>query len=375
METAKIKNEKQRNSSIELLRIISMVMILSCHFATHGGFSFDTSELSVPRLWWDVLEMGGYFGVDVFVLISGYFLVTSKGSIFNFKRILKFWGQVFFYSVAIYFICGLMGISDFGVTSMIKAFFPITFEVWWFASTYFVLYLIHPFLNMLLQKLDQNTYKALITMQLIMWCVIPTFTTSPYQGNILVWFVTLYCVAGYVRLFGLNTRFTVKGYAGFWLLFSGLRYLSCVVLTMISAKVSFVSGFILFFYEPQSILTFLSALSLFMVFEKMDMGHVKGINMVASATFGVYLIHENETIRSLLWFGLFKNAQYQDSVLLIPYSILVTVIVYAACTLIDLLRQRSVEKPFMVLVDRYSEKVLKPFEKILDFIKDRIFGK
>ena len=49
---------KIRNSSIELLRIVAMVMIVSCHFATHGRFSFNTSSISIPQLWWNFIEMG-----------------------------------------------------------------------------------------------------------------------------------------------------------------------------------------------------------------------------------------------------------------------------------------------------------------------------
>lgn len=92
-----LQNQKQktsRNSSIELLRIISMAMIVACHFATHGDFSFDTKSLFIPRLWWDFIEMGGNLEVDIFVLISGYFLITDSGKIFNLKRILKFWEGV-----------------------------------------------------------------------------------------------------------------------------------------------------------------------------------------------------------------------------------------------------------------------------------------
>ena len=93
-----------RDSSIELLRILAMIMIVLCHFATHGDFSFDTNVLSIPRLWWNFIEMGGNLGVNIFVLISGYFLVSSNGKVFNLPRILKFWGQVFVYSIAIYLI-------------------------------------------------------------------------------------------------------------------------------------------------------------------------------------------------------------------------------------------------------------------------------
>jgi len=373
-----LQNQKQlkfRNSSIELLRIIAMIMIVSCHFATHGGFSFAGNFLSIPRLWWNFIEMGGNLGVDIFVLISGYFLVASNGKVFNINRILKFWGQVFVYSIVIYFVFCIIGVHDFGLISCIKSIFPITFGSWWFASTYFVLYLIHPFINMLLQKLDKKTYQILIITQLILWCIIPTFTTSNYQSNSLVWFVTLYCVAGYVRLFGLNPRFTTKSYIGFSLLFSALRYLSCITLIILGTKIPFAAENSLIFYNQNSILTFLSALSLFMVFEKWNMGHNKWINIVASATFGVYLIHDNAIIRNFLWLDVFKNAQYQGSMSLIPYSIIVVAIVYVVCTAIDLLRQYIIEKPFMLLVNRYSEKMVRPFEKALNIVKRIVFGR
>ena len=137
-----MNKSQQRNSSIELLRIISMVMIVFHHFAVHGGFEWEASNVSIPLFWYNFIIMGGKIGVDVFVLISGYFLVNSKGNAINFRRILKFWGQVFFYSITIYVIFGISGISDLGIEHLFYAFFPITFSAWGFASTYFVLYLL-----------------------------------------------------------------------------------------------------------------------------------------------------------------------------------------------------------------------------------------
>ena len=40
-----------RLTSIELLRIVSMLMIVFHHFAVHGGFDWDGSKITVPRLW------------------------------------------------------------------------------------------------------------------------------------------------------------------------------------------------------------------------------------------------------------------------------------------------------------------------------------
>ena len=364
-----------RNSSIELLRIISMLMIVFSHFATHGGFTFPLQTLSIPRLWWNFIEMGGSFGVDVFVLISGYFLITDKGGFFNIKRILKFWGQVFFYSIVIYGIFGIAGVSEFGIVSLVKTIFPITFGSWWFASTYFVLYIIHPFINILLRNLDKSTFQKLLVMVVLIWCIIPTFTTSSYQSNNLLWFITLYSVAGYVRLHGLNPKFTIKHWILIWLAFSLLRYLSCVILMLIGTKISFVGNHTLFFYGRQSVLTFLSSLALFMVFEKIKMGYHKWVNIIASASFGVYLIHDSRIIRPFLWLQVFKNYRYQESIMIIPYSIIAITIVYILCTLIDLLRQQAFEKPYMKIVNRYADSWLKPFERICEYFKQVVFGK
>lgn len=371
----KANTRSSRNSSIELLRIISMLMIALCHFATHGGFAFDAQTLSVPRFWWNVIEMGGNFGNNVFILISGYFLINDKGNIFNFKGILRFWGQIFFYSISIYCIFCVAGISEFGIISLIKSIFPITFKSWWFASTYFVLYVLHPFINILLYNLDKSEFQKLLIMLITFWCLIPTFMVSDFQSNNLLWFITLYCVAGYVRLYGLSPKFTIKHWVLIWLLFSLLRYLSCVVLILLGTKIPLAYTHTLFFYKDQSVFTFVSALALFMVFKKMNIGTHKWINVMASATFGVYLIHDNNYVRPFLWLTVFKNFQYQDSPMLIPYSIAVAFLVYAVCTLIDLLRQQTIEKAYISIVNVYADSWLKPFARVHEALKQTVFGK
>lgn len=279
------------------------------------------------------------------------------------------------YSITFYVLFDIVGAHSFGLKSSIKALFPITYNTWWFASTYFVLYLLHPFINILLQNLDKKTYCALIVMQLILWCIIPTFTMSSYQSNYLVWFITLYSVAGYIRLFGLNPRFNLRHYIGFSVLFLSLRYLTYIIFTVLGTKFSFFAANNMYFYNPQSVLTLLGALSIFMVFEKCKTRYVRWINIAASATFGVYLIHDSRSVREFLWLDVFKNAQYANSPVLIPYSILVVAIVYTVCTLIDLARQHFIEKPFMWFADRSFEKLTKPFAVVINYIGNIAFGK
>ena len=89
-----------RKSNFELLRIIAMILIIAHHFSLHGGFRVVQSKPLINRIWILWLQLGGKIGVNIFVLISGYFLVSSPA--FKLKKVLKLWLQLFFYSIVIY---------------------------------------------------------------------------------------------------------------------------------------------------------------------------------------------------------------------------------------------------------------------------------
>lgn len=54
----KYEVQPNRQTNIELLRIISMLMIVFHHFAIHGGFNWETTELTIPHFWYNLIVMG-----------------------------------------------------------------------------------------------------------------------------------------------------------------------------------------------------------------------------------------------------------------------------------------------------------------------------
>ncbi|MBQ4468883.1 MAG: hypothetical protein II917_01915, partial [Synergistaceae bacterium] len=86
--------------------------------------------------------------------------------------------------------------------------------------------------------------------------------------------------------------------------------------------------------------TILATVSFLVGFKHLNIKFNKLINIFASATFGVYLIHEHYMMRHFLWLNLFHNANFQDSPYLIPYSIFAVLLVYIFCTLIELTRSK-----------------------------------
>lgn len=363
-----------RNTSIELLRIISMIMIMFHHFAYHGNFEWNFNEVTLPHLWYDFILMGGKVGVDIFVLISGYFLIENTEKLFQPKKLLKFWGQVVFYSIMTYLLSVMLRLNAFEIKQLIKVCLPITYPGWWFASTYFMLYLIHPFLNKLLHGLSKTEYQYLILMMVLCWSIIPTATTQLFESNSLLWFVTLYGIAGYVNLYGGNQKLQSKHYFSLYFMVLIITYTVSTTFLFLGTKKEEWSTHAIDFFEIERLPILLMAITLFMGFVTLKMNYHKWINMIASATFGVYLIHDSSYIRYYLWTNIFKINQYQDSTFLILYSILVGFILYVSCTMIDLIRKKLVEKPYMLFVNHYTYYFLKSFKIICEMFRKWIFG-
>jgi len=371
-----VQSSRQRNSSIELLRIILMLVIVSHHFAVHGGFSFPLSEISASSLWVLLLSASGKMFLNVFVIISGYFLVNKNKYLFDLRQLIKLWTQIAFYSIGIYLVFVLTGREIFSAKTLIKSMIPICSSAWWFASTYFVLFLLHPFLNRLLLALDKSAFKCGLIIMLVCWSLVPTFASYSLQLNKLLWFICLYSIGAYIRIYGMNPHLGRKHYVAIGTVTFMLMFVASLLIRFLCTKWDFLLSYADHLYMMENSLpVIIISICIFMFFEKTKLSYNGVINIIASATFGVYLIHENYFVRSFLWIDLFRNAEFQNSRYLIPYTIAVVLAVFAICTTIELIRKQVLEKPFMAFADRYIERIVSPAKKLILKIGDAFWGR
>ena len=165
----------ERNSAPELLRITAMLMIIASHLSQHGGFSFSADSITINRLWQQILFLGGQRGNDIFILISGYFLIESSSGI-KFYKLFKLWIILFFWSLVVSCALVISGSEVLSPVFIIKSLMPLTQGWWWFPRVYFVMYLFHPYLNIFLRSLNRVEYKKFLMMIIICWSIIPALT-------------------------------------------------------------------------------------------------------------------------------------------------------------------------------------------------------
>ena len=108
MET-EIKPKTERQSNLELLRILSMFLIVLAHYEAHGVKHVSDPAMnmlwrsgSIVNQWFcHLLAPGGKIGVGIFFTLTGYFLCTGSWSL---RKLVKLLLTVYFYAVLAFLV-------------------------------------------------------------------------------------------------------------------------------------------------------------------------------------------------------------------------------------------------------------------------------
>lgn len=338
--------KKDRQANFELLRILAMAMVITLHFLSKGGLLTDFSEKFALRdhvVW--LTEAFCSVAVNVYVLISGYFLVDAR---FRSKKVLKLWAQVLFYSAGVPAACLFAGILQGGEITLDRAvtwILPILREHYWFATIYLLLYVLSPLLGKAVRSMEKKELCTVLWILLAFSCfgktILPVNLALDTGGYDLLWFLCLYLTAAWLRLYGIPK----------WL--KGWRGAACYAiggtavygLSMAYRAVYFRTGRLADFYtgpyQYNHLLCLFAAVSLFGAFSAVRIAGEKAARIictVASCTFGIYLLHENEVIRNL-WPAWFGAGEETAGIALLGGWFAAVCVWYAAGIVIELVRQ------------------------------------
>jgi surface polysaccharide O-acyltransferase-like enzyme len=345
-----------RNTSLEFLRIISMLMIIILHYLGHGDVLENVKLNSLNYILAWSFEAMAFVSVNCYVIISGYFLITSE---FKLKRLIKIWIQVIFYSIIIFFVMNLFSITEINTINLLKSFLPVLAKSYWFATTYIALYILFPFLNVLIKFITKKQFQQLLIILISMFCIWPNLipfskTLESGGGNGIVWFVCLYLISAYIRLYYNKPIKPIKAL---------MLYLGCSLL-IVSSKIILenltinILGYSVgsnIFYQYNSILVLISSISLFLFFNNLNIINIrlnKIIISLSGLTFGVYLIHDNILVRNVLWSEIINTANFANTNFFVIHLILSTAAIFTLCSLIEFLRKFFIDKFENKLIDK-----------------------
>lgn len=188
---------KERQSNIELLRLLSMLMIVIFHF---NGHALETSApfFSADGLAWNITHTLTITATSVFVLISGYF-----GIHFKIKGVLKLYLRCFAWGLIGYLLYVVFTDNSLKLTTLAGRFMPFTHNKWWFIITYLELYFLSPLLNAAIEIFDRKKHMLFILFFgfVTLYMGYCRETGEDTWGTSLSHFLWLYMIARYIKLY------------------------------------------------------------------------------------------------------------------------------------------------------------------------------
>lgn len=199
MENNKISIPK-RESNLELFRIITMFLIVAHHYVVNSGLSnlIYENPMASNSLFLLLFGAWGKTGINCFLLISGYFMCKSQITV---KKFMKLFLTLEFYKIVIYTIFALTGQIEFSVAGFIKSILLFTNVSNGFFNCYLLFYLFIPFLNILVLNMNESQHIRLILLTSYIYIVLATWKFGNVTMNYVTWFMVLYIIASYIRLY------------------------------------------------------------------------------------------------------------------------------------------------------------------------------
>lgn len=372
--------KKERLSNFELLRILAMIAIVGHHYGLHGLIATTVNNMSIfiqgteiNRYIISFFIANGKYPIGLFFMMTGYFLIKHEKS-----SIKKVFLECVYYGILLA-ICAFVfmfipftnvvyGGNGALVKQGIQSFLSSITNGWWFATTYIILMLIIPLLNKAVTHLNKNGFRAMIFVFYLLMCIDMYF--GGYANIEMA--ICFYLFGGYLRLYSPNKLTFKKRFLyiiiiiGLLALGTFLLYHSYMAAYDPKAKYSGIIKAFLINYWSYLYYPLFQPLLCYFVFKVFESIHIRSkiINNISKTVFGVYLIHDSNLLRNLIWGQIFKVSKVQFfSKNLLIYAIGTILIVFIAGALIDSIRILLFEKKMESAYDHICNYCSKKFVK------------
>ena len=337
---------KQRDSTVEMLRIFAMLVIIAGHFGVHGIFHIPNSAqiLCVDKLSWQLIftqfiSCGGSLGNRIFLLITGYFMIVKS---LSYKKIFRLFSKMIFYSWLILLVVYCSGLLPVSKDDVFRSIIPIWFGENWFISCYIIFSLFIPYINFFLNKLSEKSFRKMLIIIYFLVIVIPGLKGVTFMNSQMIYFFLVYSIGGYIRLHYNNLNISIKP-------------MLCFILTIAIINISIVLfdyiGFVLkndFFVKSAThINVFLhipAACFIFLWVNTKGIFYIQKINILSQSILGVYLIHDNFLIRTIIWDKIFKNDYFLTSSFYVIFALVKILSVFIICIIVDKLISEMLDR-------------------------------
>ena len=320
----------------------------------HGGVLEAVTATQFVVTW--LLEAFLICAVNCYAIISGYAGYKEETVEIHYEKYIVLWLQVFIYSVVLTIVIQCIS-GTMELKALLKAFMPVTATQYWYFTAYTPVFFLAPWLKKFVHQLSTREAKLCLVILGIfgVYSTLAGILYDPFRlegGYSFIWLTVLFLVGALIKKIGILNYISTKKA---WTMVGVSVLLNWLQKLIIPSQNIFTSYI--------SITMVILSVALLGIFSRIDIKSYwvqKLIKTMASATFGVYLIHDNIAIRNYFIKDHFTWAAYLEPWKIPIFVLIISLIVFVICLIIDMGRGILFKKL----------KIAKCSVKITEILKD-----
>lgn len=365
-------SKQARNSSIELLKIVAIFLIVISHVSQtlidkNAYVSWNdyliptTATLDISNLIVLIFRYFGPFGNAIFFICSAWFLIENDRV--STRKILKLILDIWVISVIICFMVLIQREGNINFKLIIRQFLPTTFANNWYMTCYLLFYPIHGLLNKIMKGFDQKGLLLLTTVSSFLYIVCNFVKSGLFFTSPLLLWIVIYIVLTYFKRYSMNKMDNVKINLVFLIISFTINVLLIVGTNYLGLHISFFNDKVLRWWNNCDPFLLIAAFSLFNLVRNVHFTN-KAINYISSMSMLIYIIHENELLRTYyrpaLWHTIYNQFGYDH---LIFWVFVMSLGVFAFGVVMSMIYHHTLEKVVNKEVDWLLPKIQKLYGK------------
>lgn len=278
-----------RNYGIDLLRLVSMFLVVILHVLGQGGVLSAAHGVQYAVSWF--LEITAYCAVNCYAIISGFVGYREVETKYHYAKYLSFWIPVFTYSFGISLCAYLLKPGSIGLGKLLTSALPVTTSKYWYVNAYTGLFFIIPWLNKFVRSCSKRELNQFALISFLLFSFYATFAgvfSDVFKfggGYSFVWLTILYLIGAWMKKCDISAKLKKTTWNALLSI--------CIFLTWvwkISIPAGSVNSLLVSYTSPTIVTVAICLVAIFSAVQpqKRLLSFVK---VFSPAAFGVYIIH------------------------------------------------------------------------------------
>lgn len=298
MEQNEQTKKTMRDSGLELLRFIAIILIVLHHACISGGLEiFRSSFDPVNHAVVSALGIWEMFGVDLFFLISFWFTLEKK-FVFQIESWIRLIIEVVVLSLIAYAVAIVFFHDAFSIGTTLKTILSPALNTYWYITVYLIVFLCMPFFRLVYEKLSDT---SIVVLFCIAFIAIPAYRGGYGAAPISSLDYAFYMVSAAMLVKRFEAKIRKYAMAG-----SIVCILASILGIYVGLSMGKGQGML---YElcvnRFSPLQSLSAIFVFVLYKNRVSFKSKVVNFLAKGVLGVYILHASPSVAQHIWIDVF----------------------------------------------------------------------